>query len=73
MVEWYWVKVIKKGELVIVLDLLYKKFYELLLLGRFIVKKDSLGIFCLSVIKGDEFVKEGIKFIYYENNLNVSL
>ena len=70
--EWYWVKVTRKGELVTALDSPHKKPYEPLLLGRFTAKKDSPGTFCLSVTKGDESAKEGIKFTYHENNSNVS-
>ena len=64
--EWYWVKVTRKGELVTDLDSPHKKPYEPLLLGRFIAKKDSPGMSCLSVNKSNESAK-----VMLENKSNV--
>ncbi|XP_060730158.1 N(6)-adenine-specific methyltransferase METTL4 [Tachysurus vachellii] len=41
LAEWLWVKVTRKGELVVPLDSPHKKSYEVLLLGRFCANSDN--------------------------------
>lgn len=63
MVEWYWVKVIRKGELVIDLDLFYKKLYELLILGCFNLKMDGLRLFCCFINNEKNFFEKEMELV----------